>query len=348
MNLEEAVKAKIKELGNKKAAEFFGVSTGMISGWAKGSKAITLKAAQKLVETAPVASPAPELEQEEQEQPTGDLSGIQGTVVDPLLAGSPFSPHPKPELTVKVEKRSKANNLAPASDEDALQWEGKKLIVLRPTFRHSNPRTDLCFAAIWDKSKMGVIPQWASDPKLVRNDLVSQFLKNRDAVWSLWLDDDIVFPFGNAAMYKIISDRPTMGAEFAGVHGLARLLSHGKSIVGGVYSERKTQGKAVIAEVLANDRRMVAKFRRPTMIIEKVEWMGLGFMLVNRQVYLDIMEQFPDRPKDALGRYNFFDSQGETDSAAFGRLAASAGHDTYADCGVQCGHEGTKVYNLED
>ena len=50
MDLKERVRAKIKELGVKQAARFYGVSTGTISNWASGQTSPSVDAVEMTIE----------------------------------------------------------------------------------------------------------------------------------------------------------------------------------------------------------------------------------------------------------------------------------------------------------
>lgn len=50
MDLKERVKAKIRELGVKQAARFYGVSTGTISNWASGQTSPSVDAVEMTIE----------------------------------------------------------------------------------------------------------------------------------------------------------------------------------------------------------------------------------------------------------------------------------------------------------
>src|SRR6185436_15527876 len=196
--------------------------------------------------------------------------------------------------------------------------------------------------------------------------------------WCLMCDDDNVPPFGNAALYNQFTgfDLP---AKFAGLHGIDRLLSHGKTLVGGLYRGRWPHSKSIFAEGVQLEKYVDAGPRdelRPT------QWVGFGFVLIHKSVFLDIEKKFPRlaRKPDGTGS-NFFTSSehdlveaatlaiqeldrgldfekvrelldnglavsqrmsnlGVGEDVQFCRRAAQAGHQCYVDLGCIVGHLG--------
>lgn len=76
-------------------------------------------------------------------------------------------------------------------------------------------------------------------------------------------------------------------------------------------------------------------------VVQPTAWAATGCLLVHKDVFLGIKEQFP-RP-DTI--YPFFTPEGATgEDHAFGQRAARAGFKAYVDHQVVCGHLGHAVY----
>jgi hypothetical protein len=74
-------------------------------------------------------------------------------------------------------------------------------------------------------------------------------------------------------------------------------LSHGKHIVGGLYFGRHPAGRAMYYEALRDTPEGAAENARahkaPFNELKPVRWVATGGILIHRQVFLDIQENFP-------------------------------------------------------
>jgi len=188
---------------------------------------------------------------------------------------------------------------------DSLLWEGRKLMIGLPWYKTTNPRTAFALMAMLDRKRMAVSLDFG-DAFVAhsRNKLATGFLQS-GLEWLLMVDDDSVPPFGNAVLYNSFTGFE-LPDEFAGVHGIDRLLSHGKTLVGGMYRGRWPHSKPIFAEGPSVQKWIEEKPRNQ---LRETKWVGFGFVLIHRSVFLDIEKKFPHlaRKEDGTGG-NYFTS----------------------------------------
>lgn len=330
------VVAKAKELGDERAAEFFGVSRGLIRQWVAGSKPPSLAAVEKVF----------------------------------------VPPDTKPEEAA---------------------WADKEVFLAAPFYRTTNPRTMFAVLALWDRPKYGFRYRFG-DAFIAhaRNQLAEDF-KTSGLPVCQWIDDDMIPPIGLAGWFFEHAKMPCPAA-FAARHGINRLRSHGKTLIGGLYYGRWEHGKAMYAEA-NTDPAEDAKSRQYLDQIQPTAWVGTGFLQHTREVLLDIEKAFPHlQPRSPTDHWGYFSNTADrlverfsgiqilADNAAkelvssaeaagqtlselaklirtsqeeFSRLdwvtrgedqtfcarALKAGHQPYVDLGCICGHvDGSVVY----
>jgi hypothetical protein len=241
-------------------------------------------------------------------------------------------------------------------------WNGRDVCILVPSYKYVNPDTFWCTMALWDGSKMRVeFKRGESMIARSRNQLAKRFLDS-GCTWSLWIDDDIIFPFGpqksekdfdtkrmNAAgVFRKITGMNNLPDEYAGVNPIERMVSWGKTIIGGCYWDR--YGCDSVMCGLDGGW----KFKPPFNTLHPVTFCGTGFVLVHRQVYLDIAKKFPETMMEKVTANDcaFFstliaeDGRMRGEDESFGLRAAQAGHPSYLDLGIVCGHVGYKTFGI--
>lgn len=189
--------------------------------------------------------------------------------------------------------------MATALRKTILAQQAKVLIVL-PWQKQTNPATAFAVAALADKRRTS-ISLCAGDAFVVhsRNTLADMFLASAFE-WMFTVDDDILMPFGDAAAFKRYTGFDIPDA-FAGLNTLDRLLSHGKTLVGGLYWGRNPTGRGMFAE--AGNKEMADYARRaPIDEIRPTRWVATGVLLVHRSVYEDIEKKFPRLARGANGK----------------------------------------------
>lgn len=170
--------------------------------------------------------------------------------------------------------------------------EGKQVVITLPFYKSTNPATAFSIMGLIDRTKTKVMLRWG-DAFIIhsRNVLADDFLKT-GIEWQLTIDDDEIVPWGNAAWYRAFTgfDVPD---KFAGLNTLDRLLSHGKTLVGGLYFGRWKGGKPVYAEGTDDPREAEYARRGPHDVCKPTRWVGTGCMLIHRSVYTDIEKHYP-------------------------------------------------------
>lgn len=192
-----------------------------------------------------------------------------------------------------------------------------------------------------------------------RNMCVQAFLKS-EADFCLMVDGDTVLPCDNPGLFY--DAKNGLGAninqlpeKFAKFNAADRLMSHGKSIVGGFYQQRARGGKITSPLDLKpngdKEGHIKATRRKAQDKIVPVEWCATGCLLVHRRVFEDIETRHPElvSPHEN-GPFNFFghDVGNGGEDAWFGKLAAEAGHQSYLDLGCWCGHVGNMCFWPEE
>lgn len=225
-------------------------------------------------------------------------------------------------------------------------WEGRDVCLCLPWYKETYPNTVLCLMAMWDKTTMRL--ELRSDDSMItrsRNQLAKRFL-DTGAQWSIWFDDDMVFPFGNANVYMTITNMRHLPQQFLGMHTINRLISHGKSIVGGCYWDRRGGGKLIAGG--GNIMRPI-----PHNSIVPVGFVGTGCLAVHRQVFLDIATKFPETfSPDSMGNECGFFTNIQTpqrmlgEDESFALRANQAGHQSFLDLGLICGHIGMNIHGI--
>jgi hypothetical protein len=191
---------------------------------------------------------------------------------------------------------------------------GQKVAVLLPFYKNTNPRTAVCLFSLIDRAKVAVMTGFG-DAFIVhtRNTLGNRFVQS-GLEWSVWFDDDMVIPYGNAGWFNKATGF-NFPDKFAGIHAINQLMSRGKTLIGGLYFGRhEMSGRPMYSG--GNDPIEAAQAHNaPNDIVKPVNWVATGCLLAHRSVYLDIQKTFPTlapQCKDDDGKWHFF-SNSETD-----------------------------------
>lgn len=192
-----------------------------------------------------------------------------------------------------IEKVFKAPDPPVSGKTVEAEWEGKKVILLLPWYKFTNPVTAFSVMGLIDRAKVSVIMSYG-DAFIAhtRNKLATQFLST-GIEWCLWVDDDMIIPWGNAVWFNSYTGL-NLPKVYAGLHAINRLMHHQKSIVGATYYGRRWGGRPVYCEGASSKEEADYARRGPHNVIKPTRWVGTGCMLVNRQVYLDIEDKFPE------------------------------------------------------
>lgn len=250
----------------------------------------------------------------------------------------------KPQVDVDIPEPIKSTGPKP-HELDGMQWEGKRLSVLFPCYKDTNPATAWCLLAIaLDLGREKVRFDMEIGDAMIyhsRNALAHRFVES-GCEWSFWLDDDMIIPIGRAGWFKKIGQLPeSYSNAIAGQHTINRLIQHNRKMVAGTYFGRNVKGRPMFHEGLRNSNaEKIARSNTANLI--ETKWAGTGCLLVHRDVYLDIQKKFPElAPTAQRPVWNYFQPlPNEGEDAAFGMRAAECGHKTVVDTSVQCLHLG--------
>lgn len=132
-----------------------------------------------------------------------------------------------------------------------------------------------------------------------RNTCAARFL-DTPFEWLLSIDDDSLPVFGHAHWWKMYCgvDVPDL---FAGRNALERLLSHGKTLIGGYYHGRHPKGRGMYAEACNQPSEAAFLRKGPHDIIKPTRWVATGCLLAHRSVFEDIEKKFPRLSRAANG-----------------------------------------------
>jgi hypothetical protein len=208
------------------------------------------------------------------------------------------------QLVKQWENGSKAISLAavervfeiPEQKSIEASWEGKRVLLMLPWYKQTNPLTAFSLLALLNREKMGVAMEFGDAFIAHARNVLLDRLVSTGIEWGCMIDDDMIVPMGNAGWFKSKTgmDIPD---TFAGKHTLNQLLSHNKSLVGGLYFGRNSRGRAMYYEALvanpAGEEENRYAHLGPREELRPVKWTATGCLLIHRQVALDIREQMP-------------------------------------------------------
>lgn len=215
-----------------------------------------------------------------------EFFGVSPQLARQWVAGS------KPVSLAAVEKVFSVPELK--STEAA--WDGKKVMLLLPWYRTTNPLTAFALLALLNREKMGVAMEFG-DAFIAhaRNVLIDRLITT-GVEWGFMLDDDMIPPMGNAAWFRKYTGS-TAPDEFTGMHALNKLLSRQKSLIGALYFGRKPKGRAMYYDALigtaAGEQENLHAHTAPRDEVREVQWVATGALLIHRSVALDMREKMP-------------------------------------------------------
>jgi len=188
------------------------------------------------------------------------------------------------------------------------------VMICLPWYRFTEPRVAFALMSMLDRRRMSLsLSHGDAFIAHSRNKLADQFLRSKQE-WSIWQDEDNVPPFANAPLYNSFTGF-NLPEKFAGMHGIDRLISHGKTLIGGMYRGRWEHSKPIFAEGAQLEKRIE---EGPRDCIRQTQWAGFGWVAVHRSVFLDIEKRFPHlaRKADGTGGNWFTSSEHDLTHAA--------------------------------
>lgn len=212
--------------------------------------------------------------------------GVSEARIKQWLTGS------KPINLPAVEKVFDPEKFSQQKPVDAA-WSGRQVAICLPVYREFHPLTNFCLMALLEREKMRVFTL-SGDAFIAhcRNSLTAQFLDS-ETEWSFWLDSDLIVPIGNAGWFTRTTGF-VMPDKFASFHTINRLMSHGKTLVGGVYYGRAPNGGKPLYSEAYHDAAEEKWIRSgPHDKIKPTRWIAAGCLLAHRKVFEDISAKFP-------------------------------------------------------
>ncbi len=175
-------------------------------------------------------------------------------------------------------------------------WEGKQVMLLLPWYKTTNPLTAFCLLGLLNREKMGAAMEFGDAFIAHARNILLDRLVASNVPWGLMVDDDMILPWGNAAWFKRYT-KMDIPDEFAGLHTINQLLTHNKTLVGGLYFGRNDGGRAMYYDALMPTPQGEEENRHahlaPRYELREVGWAATGCLLINRQVALDMREKMP-------------------------------------------------------
>lgn len=311
MDLLKTLKDKCGEMGNESVAKEMGVPQGLLSQFISEKKSPGLKICQKIIDLWGNSE-------------SGDGSIGEWTVDQDGITNGSYCP--------AEWGRKKA------------AWDGRDVCLCLPIIDEIPQAAYYSVLAIVMKYRMALRMELRGDDSMIarsRNHLARRFLRT-GATWSIWFDSDMVLPMGNSGIYATLTNMRNLPDKFLSLSTIERLISWNRTVVGGCYWDRRGGGRLIAGggPPIMNPI--------PSDILHPVDFIGTGCLAVHRQVFLDIAIKFPETYSDeSLGNEcGFFTSiqtphrmLGEDES--FAKRATNAGHPSYLDLGLLCGHVGS-------
>ena len=191
-------------------------------------------------------------------------------------------------------------------------WQGKKVMLMLPWYKTTHPLTSFCLLALLDKAKMGAAMEFGDALVAHARNKLLDTLVSSGIEYGFFADDDMIFPCGNAGWFNNYTGM-ALPEAFAGKHTLEQLMSRNKTLVSGLYFQRKEKGRAVYLEALmpteAGESENRFALSAPVDLCKEVTWAGTGCMLIHRSVPLEMREKMPWlAPQTAGESWHYFSS----------------------------------------
>lgn len=316
MKIMDLLSERLSEIGKDKVAEILGVSPITIYGWTRtGSK---LKPGHEVC------------------QKIIDIWGKQNI---------PVNGH------ISTHDEDAGVSLSYKASEEPFTFKEKDVCLCLPMYKEVPHSTVFSLMALILKYKDSIRLEWRGDDSMIarsRNQLAKRFLKT-DATWSIWFDSDMVFPFGHGGIYRQLTGMLKLHDQYAGVNTIERLISWGKTMVGGCYWDRRGSGRMIAG----GSTPILAPI--PSNTLQPVKFVGTGCLAVHRKVFEDVAVKFPETfSETAWGNESGFFTpiqnenrmMGEDESFAW--RATEAGHPSHLDLGLICAHIGSVCHGLPE
>ena len=226
------------------------------------------------------------------------------------------------------------------------EFAGRDIMVGFPCYKTTNPVTAFAMIAMaLDFGRDKIRFDMSIGDAMIyhsRNKLVEKFLQT-DAKYLLMMDDDIIPCIGRPSWMRAtvqsaqnVPDLPLQR------HIIHRLLNSGKTLIGGAYFGRQ-EG----ARLMCSNQGFVEAARAYNDMVEPVDWIGTGCLLIHRSVFDDIRKKFSElTTNDPENPFDYFlPMKGHVgEDISFCHRAKEAGHMPHIDLGTPVFHVGYKTY----
>lgn len=317
MDILQLLKDKSVEIGAEEVSKLLDTPLNILNQFISGKKSPALKTCQKIIDLWGKVAPE------------GDGSLSQWIEDDGTTNGS--------YVPAEWGRKKEA-------------WKGRDVCLCLPVYRDVPGMHHFVMLCLAMKYKMAMRLEYRGDDSMItrsRNQLAKRFL-DTGASWSIWLDSDMVFPFGHAGAYSTMTNMKNVPEKFLGMDTIERLITWNKTIVGGCYWDRRGGGKLIAG----SSQPILSPI--PSDNLQAITFNGTGCLAVHRQVFLDIAAKFPETMSaESLGNECGFFTNIQTphrmlgEDESFAKRATDSGHPTYLDLGLICGHIGSgSVFGL--
>lgn len=235
-------------------------------------------------------------------------------------------------------------------------WDGRKVMILLPTYRTVNPKTHFSLFACYKDfgpEKVGLIPQEGTVIHESRNLLIHKAMQT-DAETFIMCDDDMVLPCGNEWYFNGVF-KAGVTRQQASYNAISRLMSHDKTkqVIGALYFGRHEFGQAQ-CHLGFQSEYANTEFRNGgySGLIEQ-PWVATGLIKIERSAILALKEaidggKFPEcKPMQEGKWYGYFSPirVGVGEDVSFCMRMNEIGVKTYLDASLVCLHaDGNTLY----
>lgn len=270
------------------------------------------------------------------------------------LSGTPMPPEEKPPEVLSIDYAGGILNASfcPAEwPQKKAAWEGRDVCLCLPTYNGVPEEFFFTMMAMAMRYRQAIRIEHRGGDSMItrsRNQLAKRFL-NSGATWSIWLDSDMVFPTGHSGQYITLTNMRHLPDQFASVSAIERMITRDKTIVGGCYWDRRGTGRLVAC----GSKPILAPI--PSNNLAAVDFVGTGCLAIKRKVFEDIAEKFPETlSPDSFGNETGFFTNIQTkermmgEDESFAWRAKEAGHPSFLDLGLICGHVGRIIHGMPE
>lgn len=228
-------------------------------------------------------------------------------------------------------------------------WRSKKIALMLPWYKTSNPVTAAMCMAIVKQNPQTKIYLELGDAIIqnARGKCVDYFMQE-DCEWSIWIDDDIVAPFGSHLFGKWTRTDKYWNPELMQYHFLDKLFEANKQIIGGTYFGRHIGS---YPQFDPSNQTAAQHARMGVDGVFEVAWVATGCLLVHRSVYESIQKSCQElAPIAERPWWDYFakpSGRGGED-VGFAIHAKKAGIASHVHTGVQCVHIGYNAWNFKN